>query len=249
MPSRSKKTYHKKNYRTKRRSKRTARKGVLVLSTPSQVIPRNVHVVMKTRAALVVTGATAQSAEGHVYVKANSLYRPFNATGQLNTAFVAGYATTTTPTGYDIYLPGMYTAYRVYDSKVIMRSMGIANSGTQALRLCLTPLTGTQVANTFENACQAMYAKESVGLVNVYNTKNFSNRCSVNKAYGVPKRNVMVEEDYSASYNLDPSNTMQWDIWYKTSDGAQTATGANTITIDIELIQWAVLEIPNLTGM
>jgi len=252
----------KKNYKKRRGAKRPvykkkSKRDMLteprrnLISVPRQIIPKHIDVCYKSRTGIRITGATPSSATGKLFVKMNSLYRPF-ASSLLSVgvdgAFVSTYSLIDAPVGYNLYAQ-MYRDFRVYKCSMSIMQGGVQNSGNQGLNIVICPTTGSLTYASYESAVRGMFTTEKRFNI-VYRPSKITNTCSIAKVFGVTANNINNEEDFagSSATTSDPTNLATYEIWYQTTDGAVTASASNGVIFEIELLQWARLEGPFVNG-
>jgi len=221
------------------RKKKKARK-MNIVSVPNynSGLPRNAYVTFRQKFAINVD--TGSAPEGKVYIKGNSLYRPFGAVDTAVTTPLTNYATTDLPAYKGIYCgaTGLYQNYRVYKSKLILRSVGEINGG--AIRFAIAFNTFSSAYANYKYASESMHSK-STAIGTMYKPAFLSNQLSTSTAFGVDSRTIMTDDHYQAVYNLDPINQFQWAVWWQRVNGADIAS---TVPLEFELIMYAKLEAP-----
>lgn len=132
---------------------------------------------------------------------------------------------------------GMYGYYRVYASSIKFTPITVnsdTNRNKSSMQLTITPvlnITPAIYGSDMDVIRQYPYCKERFIDTHSSNMKPLTNFCTTATVFGVKKRVVQDEQNFSATFVNNPENQWFWAISTKSADQTTTCTIAGYVKV------------------
>jgi hypothetical protein len=210
----------KQKTRSKKRTNKTRTPGIVGLSTVRVGLPDRFKVTMIYGDLGTLAPGAGSSNEKHY--RGNSVYDPdYTGVGTTAEAFSQ--------------LSALYYRYRVVASRCIVEFM---NTGTVPVTVCLASSISNVLPTTYKVIGFRHCATKTICPGGPSNWRHSANVTTA-AIFGVPKMQVLCEDDYAGLNTGNPNNVWYWHLWSNNFTGG--VAGAITYTLRIEYdVVWSM---------